>query len=91
MRDVHADAAPAVSTRDEKLRYIPDIRVASDFRAALHQNETGLFAINPDQQRMAVRLHPIQRQARVAEAPIRAQLYRSELAEIVRIQLKQIR
>ena len=41
------------------------------------------FALHPDQQRMAVRLRPIQRQACVAEAAICAKLYLGELAEIM--------
>src|SRR5258707_13866125 len=70
MGDLSSNSTPPVSTKNKKLRHIPDSLIARDFRPSLHQNQTCQFALHPDKKRMSARFTPIKRKAAVAEPAV---------------------
>lgn len=91
MRYSSANSTSPASANNEKLCHIPDRVVARDLRSFLDKNQACQFPIHPDQERMSVRLRPIQRKGPVAEPAILPYIQIAEFAKIVRVQLQQVR
>ena len=82
--DFRAGPASPVTADHKKFCHIPTGSAAGD------QGQPRQPAFDPDKKRVPVRLGPIQRQTRIAEAAVLAQLDGMKFAEIVRVQFEQV-
>ncbi len=86
-----SDSTPPASAKDEEFSHIPDSQVGGDFRPALHQNEPCQVATLLYKKRKSARFAPIKWKQGIAEPASTIHLQTVEFAEIVRVQLQEIR
>ncbi len=91
MRRARSNSPPPASPHDEKLSHVPHRFMAGIRGSRLDQHQPGQFPIYPDQERMPARISPIERQRLISELAVLPYIYMVEFAEIVRVQLEQLR
>lgn len=91
VRRSSSNSAPAVSAKNEELGQIPNGPIARGTWLLLHEDQSGKFSIGPEEERVPVRFRPIERKVTVTESAVQADVRFEELAEIVNIQLQQVR
>jgi hypothetical protein len=89
MRCLRSNSTPPVSSKHKELCHVPHGLVAREVRPSFHQDEPRQFSVHPHQKRMPTALAPIQGKGTVPESSVRSNFDIVELAEIVRVQLKQ--
>src|SRR5262249_5188455 len=86
-----SDAAPPPAAEDEELGHVGHVRVAGELRSAVDQSESSRPTARPDQERNPSRIAPVGGDLGEAEAAVLADLARHELAEVVDVELEQVR
>jgi hypothetical protein len=86
VRNLHTDSKTAIRSRDKKLGYVPHAVLFS-----LHKNESSQLAVHRYEKRMVRRVAPVQRKRLVLKAAVCAEFQIVKFAEVVCIQLEQIR
>jgi hypothetical protein len=87
---LRSDTAPAISAENKELSHIPDVLVARDAVPLSDKDETCQLAIDLQEERVAIRLDPVERKVAVAEPAVWSDVQIDPIGELVDIKLKEI-
>src|SRR4029077_18948484 len=91
MRGRCSNAPSAISAQNKELSQIPCILISGDWRPFFHQSESCQFVIDSDEKRVPAGFAPIKGKSVISKLSVRPDLDVEKLAEIVGIELKQVR
>src|SRR4029453_16532337 len=84
-------AAPPPAAEDEELGHVGHVGIVGELRSTVDEGESRRPAVRADQERNPSRVSPVRRELGEAEAAVLSDLARHELAEVVHVELEEIR